>query len=281
MSPFINSEFESNRVGVMVENRIAINRDILEGLYARYNHREYVDPDPLEVVLRYDDPRDREIVALIASSLAYGRVAQIVVSVSRIVDEMGSPYDFLMNTTRRSLSMKYRRFKHRFTTGREVSGMLWNTRTAIEEYGSLEACFLTGLSDDDSNVVKALSQFVKRLRGGNGTYCPSLLPDVPKGSACKRLNLFLKWLVRKDAVDPGGWDMVDKSKLVIPLDTHMYRIGYALGMTKRRSADWKTALEITNGFRAIAPEDPTKYDFALTRIGMKHGVGVLDLISNS
>lgn len=262
-------------------DRIELSRDVLDRLYRRYNHRKYIDPDPLEVVLRYDDPRDREIVALVASSLAYGRVLQIVASVTKIVEGVERPYEFLMNTNRRALTARYRNFKHRFTTGNEVSGMLWNARQVIEEFGSLENCFRTGLSDEDGDVVGSLSTFATRLRGANGTFCPTLLPDVTKGSACKRLNLFLKWLVRKDAVDPGGWDKVGESRLIVPLDTHIYRIGRALGMTARKSADLKTALEITDGFRKIAPEDPTKYDFALTRIGMRLGARVVDVIAKT
>ncbi len=265
----------------MKSERIELSRDALERLYRRYNHRRYIDPDPLEVVLRYDDPRDREIVALVASSLAYGRVLQIVASVTKVVESMGRPSEYLMNTNRRSLTARYRDFKHRFTTGKEVSGMLWNAKQVIEEFGSLENCFRTGLSDEDCDVLRALSEFVTRLRGANGTFCPTLLPDVPKGSACKRLNLFLKWLVRKDAVDPGGWDRIGESRLIVPLDTHIYRIGRALGMTARKSADLKTAREITDGFRKIAPEDPTKYDFALTRIGMRLGARVVDVITEA
>jgi len=97
-----------------------------------------------------------------------------------------------------------------------------------------------------------------------------LLPDPRLGSACKRLNLYLRWMVRRDAVDPGGWN-VPPAKLVVPLDTHMHALGRALGLTDRRSADLRTALEITAAFRAIAPDDPVRYDFALTRLGMRGG----------
>ncbi len=96
-----------------------------------------------------------------------------------------------------------------------------------------------------------------------------LVPSPEKGSACKRLLLYLKWMIRKDDVDPGGWNL-DPSKLVVPLDTHMYYITSKLGFTNRKSADLKTALEVTDVFKKISPNDPTKYDFALTRLGIKN-----------
>jgi uncharacterized protein (TIGR02757 family) len=128
----------------------------------------------------------------------------------------------------------------------------------------------------DGDVIEALCQLVRAIRGKHWERYNSMLPSPPKGSACKRLNLFLKWLVRRDAVDPGGWTCIDSSRLLIPLDTHMFRIGTAFGMTIRKQANLLTAREITNGFSTIAPDDPTKYDFALTRLGMEHGAGVVD-----
>ncbi len=95
-----------------------------------------------------------------------------------------------------------------------------------------------------------------------------LLPSPGKGSACKRLNLFLRWMVRSDDVDPGGWSGVDAGKLIVPLDTHMHRMGLEVGLTRRKQADMQAALEVTRAFRTIAPEDPVRYDFALTRLGI-------------
>ncbi|MBW2545477.1 MAG: TIGR02757 family protein, partial [Deltaproteobacteria bacterium] len=105
------------------------------------------------------------------------------------------------------------------------------------------------------------------------------VPLPAKGSACKRLNLFLRWMVRRDDVDPGGWDDIPPSKLVIPLDTHMHRICLAFGFTKRKQADMKTALEITDSFRAIVPDDPVRYDFALTRLGIRKDAAPASLLN--
>jgi uncharacterized protein (TIGR02757 family) len=245
-------------------------------LYRKYNRRVYIHPDPLEFVLNYDDQSDREIVALIASSLAYGRVEQILRSVSSVLDVMDRPSEFIADAD--SFRRRFGSFKHRFTTGDELVSFLLGIRGAIDKYGSLKDCFVAGYSPDDRDIFPALCSFVDSIRGQDDN-CSSLLPSPQRGSACKRLNLFLKWMVRQDNVDPGGWSGVDKSKLIIPLDTHMYRIGVALGMTERKSADLKTAREITDGFKVIEPSDPTKYDFALTRLGMEFGANVADHLS--
>ncbi len=255
---------------------IRIDRQSFERLYDQFNHRECVSPDPLELVLRYDDIADREIVALVASSLAYGRVAQILKSVSAILNQMKTPSRFLKRSTAASLQTRLAGFKHRFTTGDEVAALLVGMKRVIDDYGSLSACFRSGMNGNDPDIVGPLCRFALEIRKNSGGCCASLLPCPENGSACKRLNLFLKWMIRRDEVDPGGWSGIDKAMLIMPLDTHIHRIGRLLGMTERKQADLKTAREITSGFRRIAPEDPTKYDFALTRLGMKHGTGIAD-----
>ncbi|MBN1904269.1 MAG: TIGR02757 family protein [Deltaproteobacteria bacterium] len=242
----------------------------LEELYSHYNKREFVHPDPLEFLYDYDDIRDREIVGIIASSLAYGRVAQILKSVSTILNIISpSPYNYLMETTEKRLRESFNGFKHRFTTGDDVSGMLRAIKKIIKTDGSLLNAFLSGYMESNENILPGLSRFVKRLTHESGGIKNSLIPIPDRGSACKRLNLFLRWMVRRDAVDPGGWDMISPSKLIIPLDTHMYNIGSGMKMTVRKQANMVTAIQITNAFKRIIPEDPVKYDFALTRLGIR------------
>ena len=242
---------------------------MLDALYARYNRREFVHPDPLEFLYDYEDVRDREIVGLVASSLAYGRVAQILKSISSILKRMPSPSEFLRHTSRESLFTIFKDFKHRFTTGEELSAMLFGIKCVIDRHGSLYTCFATYLNDDDETIFPALSAFARELATAANGRRNSLLPSPAKGSACKRLHLFLRWMVRRDDVDPGGWDNIPTSKLIVPLDTHMYRICRALKLTQRKQADACTAAEITTAFRAIASADPVKYDFALTRLGIR------------
>ncbi|MBN2061397.1 MAG: TIGR02757 family protein [Deltaproteobacteria bacterium] len=242
----------------------------LEKIYGFYNTRKWVHPDPLEFLYLYPDPRDMEIVGLIASSLAYGRVAQILKSVSSVLSHMGeSPSEYLKKIHKRSLYAALGGFKHRFTNSENIVSMLLGIKNVIKKYGSLHSCFMEGMKANDVTIIPALSFLVKELRL-SAESCPGcLLPFPGNGSACKKLNLFLRWMVRKDEVDPGCWEGISPSMLIVPLDTHMHRVSLKLGLTERKSGDIRTALEITEGFKKIAPEDPVKYDFALTRPGIR------------
>lgn len=252
-------------------------------MYDRYNHREFVHPDPLEFLYEYPVPDDREVAAVVASSLAFGRVAHILKSVSTVLLAMGpSPAGFLASSSTRSLGLAFKGFKHRWTTGEQLAGTLAGVRRVIEEHGSLNACFISGLAPDDETVVPALCAFSRELslaRGSGGPSCEYLLPSPEGGSACKRMNLLLRWMVRCDEVDPGGWTGVPASKLVVPIDTHMHRIGLAMGFTKRKQADLRAALEITAAFAEIAPDDPVRYDFCLTRLGIRGGSSMGEFLS--
>lgn len=242
----------------------------LDNLYNKYNRRSFVHPDPLEFLYRYDDFPDREIVGLIASSLAYGRVAQILKSVSSVLDRMSpSPFRFLAVASRKSIMNTFPGFRHRFTSGEELSEMLFGIKCVIKKYGSLYQCFKSLSHNGDETVLPVLSSFVEELKRSCNRGHSSLLPSPSKGSACKRLNLFLRWMVRKDEVDPGEWNGLSPARLIVPLDTHMHRICRELRFTKRIQADMKTALEITRSFRDIIPDDPVRYDFALTRLGIR------------
>ena len=250
----------------MTNKRLKIK---LDELYEQYNRAEYIHPDPLEFLLTYSSIRDREIVGLVASSLAYGHVSQILKSVAKVLDAMGtSPYTFTMNSTRSSLKKIFKGFVHRFATGDHVSDLLLGVKMVIQKYGSLNQCFSHAFSEEDTNILTAMGYFVEEiLSWGND---PGHLVARPeKESACKRINLFLRWMVRHDRVDPGGWIGIPPSKLIIPLDTHMHRISQQLCFTEKKQANLNTALEITEHFKEICPEDPVKYDFTLTRFGIR------------
>lgn len=246
-----------------------LNTAALDELYARYNRREFARHDPIGFLYRYDEPADREVAGLVAASLAYGRVSQIMRSVASVLDPMGaSPAKFLRGSTRRSLGRRFRGFKHRFTAARDLCDLLAGAKAVIEEHGTLEAAFVTGLHEEHESIWPALCAFAEGLRAAAGGGCSHLLAAPSQGSACKRLNLWLRWMVRRDAVDPGGWERVPAAKLVVPLDVHMHRIGLALGLTTRKQPAMRAALEITAGYREVVPDDPVRYDFALTRLGI-------------
>jgi uncharacterized protein (TIGR02757 family) len=242
----------------------------LEELYARYNHREFISPDPLEILYRYRAPRDQEIAGLLAALLSYGGVRQIVNSASDVLGRMHpSPRVFLEASTTACLHKVFRGFRHRWSTGQDIAALLVGVKVALDRFGSLESSFLAGFLPGHETVLPALATWVQLLRVGGGGAQRDLLSCPRRGSACKRLNLFLRWMVRKDEVDPGLWSGVPASKLVVPLDLHMHRIGLAWGLTARKSADLKSALEITAAFRTVSPDDPVRYDFALTRASMR------------
>ena len=247
-------------------------RDILERLYEKYNHHSLIKPDPLQFVYKYCRKADMEIVALLASALAYGRVSQIEKSLTDLFGRMGdSPYEYVQNFNVAQRE-KLKSFKHRFTTGDSISDLLELLQVALSRFDSIEELFLQGLSDSDKNIIPALSKFCNSLTAGyNGPSQRSLkflLADPARASACKRLNLFLRWMVRDDDVDTGLWKSVDKAKLIVPIDVHMGRLCKILGFYDRKSISLSTAIEITDSFRQIEPTDPVKYDFSLSRIGI-------------
>jgi uncharacterized protein (TIGR02757 family) len=246
----------------------------LEDCYAAYNLRRFVSPDPLECLYAYDRLCDREIAGLVAASLAYGQVRQIVRSVRSVLGRMGeSPHGYVTGSSAGAIAKDMAGFSHRFATGSHVAALLVGIRRVLDEYGSVYNCFCAGLREGDRNVYPALSRFSDALRKRGEKNGPGHLVACPeKGSACKRMNLYLRWMVRCDRVDPGGWEGVSASRLIIPLDVHMFRIGCALRLTRRRQANMKAALEITEGFRRHAPEDPVRYDFALSRFGIRKGL---------
>ncbi len=241
---------------------------ILERTYKDFNKPEFIHPDPLEFVWRYKGGADREIAGLIAACLAYGNVTQILKSVEKVLGPMApSPAAWLKKADKTLVKKTFTTFKHRFTTGAEMSVFLLNIKRAMEQHGSLENLFLLGYDPAAPTVEEALYKFINAF---NAVGCaPSLTPCPEHKSSFKRINLYLRWMVRSDAVDPGVWKRVSPAKLLIPLDTHMRQVSMNAGITRRKDTSMKTAAEITAFFRRIEPADPVKYDFALTRAGIR------------
>jgi uncharacterized protein (TIGR02757 family) len=240
----------------------------LDALYAEVNRRCYVAPDPLQLLYAYDDPADREVAGLVAATLAFGNVKQIVRNAGGVLERMPRPRRYLAQATPRTMTRTFAGFRHRYVAEPQLVALLIGMKAVIERHGSLEACF-AGAWRETGDTCEALARFADALRGAGSIGENYLLPDPRRGSACKRLHLYLRWMVRRDAVDPGGWDGVPPGALLVPVDTHMHRIATALGLTRRHQADLRAAREITVAFRRFAPEDPVRYDFALTRLGIR------------
>ena len=245
-------------------------KDRLEALYLSYNSRDFVHPDPLEFLYRYDDPLDREVAGLIASALAYGRVARILVSVARVLDPMGpSPRRFLLESPESEIAPVCSGFTHRFCREADIAAFLLAIRRVLKARGTIEAAFAAGFDPSSETVLPGLHRLRRAFTDAGFPAKNHLLPDPASGSAVKRLNLYLRWMVRQDAVDPGGWTAAAPRHLIVPLDTHLHRVARNLGLTKRTASDMKTALEITAALRSFSPDDPVRYDFALTRPGIR------------
>ena len=281
-----------------------LTRDRLENLYDEWNRPEFVSPDPLETILPYTDSADREVAALLAASLAYGRVAALLKPLRRALAVLGSsPRDYVENRPEAAMVADLDGVVHRFARPAHLAALLAGTGAAVRRNGSLEEAFLSGYrqgagdsgdSDARSGCTSAaerigkhadrapdafagLAAMTEAIRCGAETDPGHLLARPGRGSACKRLHLFLRWMVRKDAVDPGGWEHVDPARLFLPLDTWTHRIALRAGWTDRKASDARTVREIGRALSGINPEDPVKYDFALSRFGIRSGLD-LDML---
>jgi uncharacterized protein (TIGR02757 family) len=251
----------------------------LDALYERYDER-FVDPDPLQFVRAFAAPEDREVVGLIASALAYGNVKQIKRSIAGVLDLLGPrPARALLRLDPRAAARRLRSFRHRFNDGRDVACLLHFLRQ-MRAGGSVEAFFAAGPLAGAPDVGPALTSFAARALAldhaglyGRGPLPPGagvrfFFPSPAHGSACKRLNLYLRWMVRRGGVDLGVWRSVDPAQLVVPLDAHIFNIARRVRLTRYRSAGWPMAVDITRRLRRLDPQDPVKYDFALHRLGL-------------
>jgi len=255
----------------------------LDELYASFNFPESAF-DPIQVVRRYERLEDRELIAFIAAGLAFGRVASVVNSIETVCAVLGPrPADFIRRFDPATDSAPLLPIVHRWIRGRDIVALLWILKTMLDEAGSLEAYYARGWSAEAADVSDSLESFSERARAINLKPAYGKVPKVPgvyfffsrpsSGGACKRLNLFLRWMVRKDGVDPGGWKTPLAGQLVIPLDTHTIRSGKCLRLTKRASPGWKMAADITASLRAIDPADPVRYDFSLCHLSMMGACG--------
>ncbi len=243
----------------------------LEELHVQYHRREWLGSDPLQFVHRYHDPADQEIVGLLAASLAYGNVMVIHRSMEEVLRRMaGLPAVWLRGTGERAIRRAVAGFRHRWTDDVALGDLLIGMARAIREHGSLGALFreCDRPGDDYREALTAWVGFLRRAAARGGRH---LLADPAANSPCKRLYLYARWMIRRDDIDPGCWTGLDPARLVIPLDTHIFAFAKAARFTRRARPDGRAALDITAEFRLLRPDDPVRYDFALTRPGILHG----------
>ena len=240
---------------------------VLESHYRRYNKKRYISPDPLEIIFDYDTPEEREIAGFIASSFALGRVKSIIDSARCVLRTLPSPARALRDASESEIRKRFAGFRYRFFSHKDLADLLIGIGGVLRRFGSLENCFAGNLDPSNETSLPALEGLVQSIYTEAGGPL-KMVPDPARGSACKRLHLFLRWMIRRDAVDPGVWSGIKPSILIVPMDVHMHRISSGFGMTARRRPDLKAALEVTSVFRDIRPDDPVRYDFSLTRVGI-------------
>ncbi len=255
-------------------------RTALDRLYADYNRSDAV-PDPIDLVRRYTARADREVVGFCAAALAFGRVASVLQSVKRLLAVLGpSPAACVGRFEPRRDGGAFEPLGHRWARGDDLSALVLIVRRMMDEAGSIEGFFLRGHDPARADVEHSLESFSRRALAlaGDGHPRPAgvsyFFPRPSAGSACKRLNLYLRWMVRADAVDLGVWSGVSPAQLVVPLDVHVIRVGRCLGLTRYRSPGWRMASEITASLRELDPSDPVRYDFALCHLGMRDQCGL-------
>ena len=255
-------------------------KDALDGLYACYNQAGQV-ADPVELVRPYRTAADREIAGFLAAGLAFGRVASILQSVRAVLDVLGpEPAAFLRRFDPVRDGSAFAALGHRWTRGEDLSALVALLGRMCKEAGSIEGFFLEGHDAGAADIEPSLESFSRRALAiaGDGASrrrgFAYFFPRPSAGSACKRLNLYLRWMVRADQVDPGAWTGVSRSQLVVPLDVHVIRVGRCLGLTGRLSPGWPMAAEITAALRRLDPDDPVRYDFALCHVGMRGECGL-------
>ncbi len=261
-------------------------KSTLDRLYGEFNYPDSA-ADPIQIVRRFHRADDREVVALFAAALAFGRVASVLRSIERLLAVIGDrPAEYVRRFEPRRERRAFSGLVHRWIDGRDLRALVWIARQMLERAGSIEGFFVAGHDRSAPDVMAALDSFSTRALeiDVGAAYGPAegrpavggvryFFPRPSAGSACKRLNLFLRWMVRRDALDLGVWTRVAPAQLVIPLDTHVIRVGRCLRLTRYTSAGWPMAREITESLRRLDPEDPVKYDFALCHLGMMDACG--------
>jgi uncharacterized protein (TIGR02757 family) len=255
----------------------------LEELYRSFDHANAAS-DPINIVRRFTTREDREIVGFCAAALAFGRVASVLQSIESLLAVMGPhPAAFVRRFDVARHGPALEPLVHRWIRGRDLAALLLILQRMLREHGSIEGFFLAGDDPSAPDVGPALESFSPRaletdLVSVYGRTRPK--PGVSyffsrpsAGGACKRLNLFLRWMARKDAVDLGAWTRLSPSRLIVPLDTHVIRLGHCLRLTRYASPGWKMAAEITSSLRKLNAADPVRYDFSICHVGMMGACG--------
>lgn len=245
-------------------------KDFLEQLHDEYNREEFIEDDPISVPHRYTDRKDREIAGFLSATIAWGNRKSIVKNGHRMMLLMDdSPSDFVREATEREMAPLLK-FVHRTFNGADLCDFVHCLRSLEEKYGGIGAFF-----EQQYEQTKSLPVVLARFRHEffstpHAARCEKHLSSIERGAACKRLFMYLRWMVRRDnrGVDFGEWTKIPMSALYLPLDVHVGEVGRELGLLSRRQNDWKAVEELTENLRLFNPDDPARYDFSLFGVGV-------------
>jgi uncharacterized protein (TIGR02757 family) len=247
--------------------------DLLNEKYELFNQPNFIQHDPISIPHQFNKKQDIEITGFIAATLAWGQRKTIINKCNELIDLMdNAPFDFIKNHQDSDLK-RFLAFKHRTFNATDTLYFLEFFKDFYTKNDSLEDAFLVGVKENNENIKIGLENFQNVFFG---------LEDYPirtrkhvatpaRNSSCKRINMFLRWMVRKDnkGVDFGIWDKIKTSALVCPCDVHVERVARKLGLITRPKPDWQTAVELTQNLKQLDPIDPVKYDFALFGLGVE------------
>ncbi|GHV00914.1 TIGR02757 family protein [Bacteroidia bacterium] len=248
-------------------------RETLETLCERYNNADFIADDPIGIPHRYSRQEDIEISGFLSATIAWGNRKAIVRSCGRMMEHLDhAPFDFVVGASERELA-HLASYVHRTFNGGDLMAFVLSLRQIAARYGSLGGWFQTAWRQS-GDMRRVLSMFRREFFDlEHPARAEKHLSSIDKGAACKRLNMFLRWMVRRDdrGVDFGLWRDIPMSALYLPLDVHSGNTGRELGLLTRRQNDWKAVEEITEALRSFDPTDPVRYDFALFGVGINKG----------
>lgn len=247
-------------------------KPLLDEKVAEFNSPDFIQDDPISIPHQFSAKQDREIMGLIAAVMAWGQRKTIINNCNKLIDLMDdAPYDFVRNHEEKDLK-RFLDFKHRTFNATDLLYFIEFFKAYYQQHDSLEQAFSRHLSVGDTDTTEALAGFYNDFFA---------LEDAPqrtrkhianplKGSTCKRINMFLRWMVRDDdtGVDFGIWKEIEPSQLLCPLDLHVDRVARKLGLISIKQTNWKAVLELTENLRRMDKNDPVKYDFALFGLGV-------------
>ncbi len=243
-------------------------KEFLDEKVDKFNQPNFIETDPIQVPRKFTQKEDIEISGFLTATIAWGNRTAIIKNAARLMNLMDyQPTDFILNSSSLEIE-RLNRFVHRTFNGHDCIYFIRSLKNIYQNHRGLQAVFEDGFANEIS-VKSSLSHFYKIFFEIDGERTRKHVSNVEKGSSGKRLNMFLRWMIRNDksGVDFGIWDGIPKSELMLPLDVHTGNVGRKLGILQRKSNDWKAVEEITKTLRTFDPADPIKYDFALFGLG--------------